>query len=108
MGGESMRKIMRIAPVYDPNLRVYDVAALSGGGEIHPKDADVYYNRGLDYYNKGQYDQAISDYTKAIEINPNDADAYKHRACLFERHVRPGIRHKIKSYLEKVRKGGIE
>jgi tetratricopeptide (TPR) repeat protein len=66
----------RIAPAYDPDLRVYDVAAVSGGGETNPNDADVYNNRGLDYYNKGQYDQAISDFTKAIELNANDADAY--------------------------------
>ena len=41
--------------------------------------ADAYYNRGLAYYAKGQHDQAISDYNKAIEINPRFADAYLNR-----------------------------
>ena len=39
-------------------------------------DAAAYINRGNAYFEKGQYDQAISDYTKALEINPRDAWAY--------------------------------
>ena len=39
----------------------------------------AYYNQGLAYFNKGQYDKAISDTSKAIEINPRDADAYNNR-----------------------------
>jgi len=44
-----------------------------------PKDDDAYYNRGNTYYDKGQYDKAISDYSKAVEINPKFADAYINR-----------------------------
>ena len=33
--------------------------------EMNPGDANAYDNRGLAYYYKGQYDQAISDYDKA-------------------------------------------
>jgi tetratricopeptide (TPR) repeat protein len=32
----------------------------------------------------GQYDQAIADYTKAIELNPRDADAYYNRGNAYE------------------------
>ena len=39
----------------------------------------AYNNRGLAYINKGQYDEAISDCTKAIEINPELAEAYSNR-----------------------------
>ena len=31
-------------------------------------DAEFYLNRGVTFYEEGQLDQAISDYTKAIEI----------------------------------------
>ena len=44
-----------------------------------PKDAEAYINRGNAYSKKGQYDKAISDYSKAIEINPKYADAYINR-----------------------------
>jgi Flp pilus assembly protein TadD len=32
---------------------------------------------------KGQYDKAISDYTKAIEINPRDAVTYTNRGLAY-------------------------
>ena len=32
----------------------------------------------------GQYDQAISDYTKAIEINANNAYAYCNRGSVYD------------------------
>ena len=38
--------------------------------------AAAYYNRGLSKYNLKDYYGAISDLTKDIEINPNDAEAY--------------------------------
>ena len=43
-------------------------------------NGDFYYNRGIKKYDRGDYYGAISDYTKAIEINPRDADAYYNRA----------------------------
>ncbi len=48
-------------------------------------DAWAYYNRGLAYFEKGQYDQAISDYTKALEINPRYARAYYDRGSAYAR-----------------------
>ena len=47
------------------------------------RDATAYYNQGRAYGQKGQYDQAISDYGKAIEINPRDATAYYNRGCAY-------------------------
>ena len=38
-----------------------------------------HYNRGCGYYAKGQYDLAISDFTKPIEMNPAYAEAYNNR-----------------------------
>jgi len=42
-------------------------------------EADFHKDRGHDYFNKGMYDQAISDYTKAIALNPKDAVTYYNR-----------------------------
>ena len=46
-------------------------------------DAAAYFNRGKAYYDKGQYDQAISDFTKALEIDPRFAVAYHFRAMVY-------------------------
>ena len=50
-----------------------------------PKDSETYINRGTAYADKGQYDKAIADYTKAIEINPKDARAYIIRGVTYYR-----------------------
>ena len=36
-------------------------------------------NRGVTYAQQGEFTQAMSDYNKAIEINPNDAETYNNR-----------------------------
>jgi tetratricopeptide (TPR) repeat protein len=46
-------------------------------------NAGAYNNRGVTYVLIGQYDQAISDYTKAIEINPEFARAYNNRGVAY-------------------------
>ena len=47
------------------------------------RDATAYYNQGRAYGQKGQYDQAISDYNKAIEIDPKFATAYNNRGIAY-------------------------
>ena len=39
----------------------------------------AYYNRGIVYAAKGDLDNAISDYTEVIRLNPDDAKAYFNR-----------------------------
>ena len=40
-------------------------------------------NRGLAYGNQGDIEQAIVDFTKAIEIDPQIASAYQYRAIAY-------------------------
>jgi len=47
------------------------------------RDAKFYNNRGTAYGEKGQYDQAISDFNKAIEINPRYNTAYNNRGIVY-------------------------
>ena len=46
---------------------------------FNPDYADAYYNRGLAYFYEGDYDRAIADFDKAIELKPDDAVAYNNR-----------------------------
>jgi tetratricopeptide (TPR) repeat protein len=40
-------------------------------------------HRGVAWDKKGDYDRAISDYSKAIELNPRYAEAYNNRAVAY-------------------------
>jgi len=44
---------------------------------------DTSYKRGDAYYEMGEYSKAIAEYNNAIELNPNDADAYYNRGCTY-------------------------
>lgn len=47
------------------------------------RDAKFYNNRGIAFGEKGQYDQAISDFNQAIEINPRYNRAYNNRGIVY-------------------------
>ena len=46
------------------------------------QSADHYLNRGVTKYRLRDYQGAIADYTRAIEINPQYADAYYNRGTI--------------------------
>jgi tetratricopeptide (TPR) repeat protein len=46
--------------------------------------AEVYVTRGTAYFELWNYEQAIADYTKSIEINANDAKVWHYRGLAFE------------------------
>ena len=45
----------------------------------NPQKAIAYFSRGNAYHDKGEYDHAIQDFDKVIELNPDDAEAYYNR-----------------------------
>lgn len=55
-------------------------ALIEGGKETKTGWAGIYQRRGIAYYNKGQTDQAIADYTQVITLKPDFAPAYYDRA----------------------------
>jgi len=55
------------------------------GGEGALRLAAIYLNRGIAYWQKGLYDKAFADATKAIELNPNFASAYTMRGEAYSR-----------------------
>ena len=50
---------------------------------LSPDEPVFYNNRGIDYGEKGEYDLAIKDFTKAIELKPDYAFAYNNRAAVY-------------------------
>ncbi|NQV39129.1 MAG: tetratricopeptide repeat protein, partial [Nitrosopumilus sp.] len=44
-----------------------------------PNDADVWNNKGDSLDSLGKYEEAITSYDKAIEIDPNDADVWNNK-----------------------------
>jgi tetratricopeptide (TPR) repeat protein len=45
--------------------------------------AEAYFNRGLEYYNNGDFDQAISEYNKVIQLVPNNSNPYYNRGLAY-------------------------
>lgn len=47
-------------------------------------DAKLEYNKGIDFYNTGQFDKAIECFRNAIDLEPNYIDAYYNLGATFE------------------------
>lgn len=58
-------------------------ALIQSGREATANLGIAYTHRGLAYSLKGRYDQAIADYSKAIELKPDYAEAYNLRASAY-------------------------
>lgn len=46
--------------------------------------AVAYLNRGLEYFDKGYYDQAINDYSASIDLDRGNADVYNNRGTAYQ------------------------
>ena len=54
-------------------------------GRLEGHDLAVkYYNRGVEYKNKGDLDRAIADYTETIRLDPEDKDPYINRGVAYD------------------------
>jgi len=64
--GEETQRVIQLNPETEEAFRA-DVIKNTHQGQRYPLD---YYFRAAAYYAKGEYDRAILDYTKTIEIDP--------------------------------------
>ena len=77
--------ILSLIPIGQPLLIKTGFVLSSAGlvlsvpGKVNAESAAFYYNSGIDKYNANNFSGAISDYNKAIEINPNYSNAYLNR-----------------------------
>ena len=57
---------------------------IKAGKGTTAKIEDAFYNLGISYANKGQYDRAIQDYDQAIKLNPNYVKAFNNRGLSYD------------------------
>ena len=68
-----------------PDLRIGACTALIQSGTLDAKTLAVaFYNRGVAYADKKDYDRAIADYDQAIRLDPNYAHAFNNRGVAYE------------------------
>ena len=72
--------------------------------EHNPTCAEVYYNRGLAHAKNGELELAIENYTQAIALKPDYADAYYRRSKAW---LHLGETEKAKSDMQTASKIGI-
>lgn len=72
-----------------PEVKIAGCSALIAAGDKDPSDlAIIYYNRAAGYNEKKDLPAALADYTKAIELDPDDAETRVMRGWLYQRQGR--------------------
>src|SRR5436190_9589270 len=62
----------------EPSIRAC-TSLIEAGTNSASVMAIAYLNRGLEYFDIGYYDQAISDYSASMALNPKNANVYNNR-----------------------------
>jgi tetratricopeptide (TPR) repeat protein len=62
------------------NLSVFILILLFAFTSCRNKAPEEYYNMGIEEANQGNYDEALEDFNKAIELKPEYTQAYINRA----------------------------
>ena len=72
--------LLKVADIY---LRERDyqgmVTVTAGGLKSHPYSERLHYQAGLGYFHLNDYLRAVSHFSRAIELKPDFADAYRYR-----------------------------
>ncbi|MBQ2644445.1 tetratricopeptide repeat protein [bacterium] len=71
--------------VFQENIKNLDAAigAYQTAFILTPKDIDIYINLGSAFYEKGEYNNALSIYRQAIELEPHNAKIYCNLGYLY-------------------------
>ena len=69
----------------DPDLSIAGCTAIiQSGQENNVNLANAFYNRGITYGHKGEYDLAIQDFDQALRLNPSFAQALNNRGNAYD------------------------
>lgn len=64
---------------------VAEVSAQSAPASRESREAKTFFDRGLEYFNQNRYEDAIAEFSRAIELNPKNHKAYTVRGELKEK-----------------------
>ena len=76
-------RIMPVSIASFENKGAFDRSDYNKALELNPNYADAYFNRGVAYGEKGDYDRAIADYTKVAELKPDFVEVYQSRCFIW-------------------------
>jgi len=82
-GGEEKRPAGTARPTSEEKRPTTPTAKSTPEDERRQVRAAAYFARGRTLYEQGEYDQAIEQFTKAIQIDPKDAQAHYQRGLSF-------------------------
>jgi tetratricopeptide (TPR) repeat protein len=82
MGGLIPKNILR-AQRNGNNLIIDDAVYTKSTQPSGPQTAVEYMRRGSEYFKKGDYDQAIADFTQVIRLAPNEDSGYYIRGVVY-------------------------
>ena len=83
--------ILSLIPLGQPSLIGMGAAFISSAvihslsAKAETNNANSFYKKGLKKYDQNNFKGAISDFTKAIEINPNEINYYFNRSVAKEK-----------------------
>src|SRR5262245_8139692 len=75
----------------DHKAALHNRAQAGNEKTFQQETAQAYCNRGNVLHKMGRLDEAIADYNKAIELNPNECSFYLSKSWTFERLKEPGL-----------------
>lgn len=76
--GVPMRRGYLIAGIW-----IVFLISVLGGCASKEKRAEEHFNKGFSYQNQGDLDKALEEYNKALELNPNYAQAYTNLGSIY-------------------------
>lgn len=70
----------------DPDLRIGGCTALIRSGDYSGVQLGfAYNNRGIAYFDAGEYSQAIENYNRSLDFDPSDPDYYNNRGNAYSK-----------------------
>jgi tetratricopeptide (TPR) repeat protein len=60
------------------------IASLTEAVRLAPRNPDGYFNRGVVYFQQGDFERALEDFSSVIRLSPADEEAYYWRGISYE------------------------